>query len=126
MPSEIVIETEDKPGVLAGIGELFGERGVNITAAAAFTQSGRGVFHFVVDDADGAKAALSDGGYTIVSIEEVLAISLDDRPGELGRFARKLAASGVNIKSFYTGRAFAGETEIILSVDNLDAARKGL
>ncbi len=42
MPTEIVIEAEDQPGMMAAIGELFGEASVNITAAAAFTHDGRG------------------------------------------------------------------------------------
>lgn len=123
MPTEIVIETEDRPGVLAQIGELFGELEINIFAAAAFTHGGKGILHFVVDDVDRARGALEQAGHRISTTREVLNASLDDRPGELGKFARKLADAGVNITSFYTAGSSGGDTEIILAVDDVDAAR---
>lgn len=124
MPVEIVIETEDRPGVIADIGELLGEARVNITAAAAFANDGRGVFHFVVDDADRALAALRREGWTVRAAREVLAVSLDDRPGELGRYARRLAQAGINIRALYTAGERAGDRELIVAVDDLSEARR--
>lgn len=123
MPTEIVVEAEDQPGMMAAIGELFGTAGVNITAAAAFTHDGRGFFHFVVEEADKAMAALRDGGWQVVGVQEVLSVSLDDRPGELGRFARKLADSGINITSLYIAGGRAGDKELVVAVDDLHRAR---
>lgn len=57
-------------------------------------------------------------------MREVLGVSLDNRPGELGRFARSLAEAGINITSFYTaGETASGDAEIIIAVDNVEAAR---
>lgn len=126
MPTEIVVETADEPGMLAGVGELFGERGVNITAGAAFTHGGRGFLHFVVDDADQGVGILKEAGYEIIQVREVLLVSLDDRPGELGRFARRLSDAGVNITSFYTGGGRAGDKELIIAVDDVETVREQL
>ncbi len=123
MPTEIVVESEDRPGILAQIGEMFGEIEINILAAAAFTHEGKGVLHFVVDDSDRAQGSLEAAGYKVLTVREVLNTTLDDRPGELGRFARKLADAGVNITSSYTSGSAIGDTEIILAVDNVEAAR---
>lgn len=124
MPTEIVIETEDRPGILANIGELFGEIEVNIAAAAAFTHLGKGYLHFVVDSADRALNSLKQAGYHVLQVREVLGVSIDNAPGELGRFARRLADAGINITSFYTaGETATGDAEIIIAVDNLEAAR---
>jgi hypothetical protein len=124
VPTDIVIETQDRPGVIAMIGELFGEARVNIRAAAAFTHEGRGYLHFVVDDPDRALAALKRDGWRVVHSQEVLAVSLDDRPGELGRYARRLADAGLNITTLYTGASNAGDLEIIVAVDDVEAARR--
>lgn len=124
MPTEIVIETEDKPGIIAAIGELFGAIEVNISAAAVFTQGGTGYLHFVVDDADRAMEALTRDAWKVVQVREVLSVSLDDRPGELGRFARRLADAGVNISALYTAGERAGDKEIVVAVDDLNSARK--
>ena len=118
MATEIVIETQDRTGVIAAIGELFGERRVNIRAAAAFTHEGRGFLHFVVDDPDRAIAALQPAGWNVVQRREVLAVSLDDRPGELGRYARRLADAGINISTLYMAAGQTGDVEIIVALEN--------
>jgi len=123
MATEIVVEAEDRPGILATIGELFGEIEINIVAAAAFTFAGKGHLHFVVDEDARAVAALERAGFKIMQIHEVLTVTLDDKPGELGRYARKLADSGVNIMSIYTAGARGGEKELILAVDDIEAAQ---
>jgi hypothetical protein len=43
---------------------------------------------------------LKECGCKIITVREVLSVSLDDQPGELGRYARRLADAGVNILSF--------------------------
>ena len=126
MPTEIVIEAEDRPGMMASLGELLGEAGVNITAAAAFTHDGRGFLHFVVREADRALSALREACWQVVGVQEVLAVSLDDRPGELGRFARRLADAGINITSLYIAGGRAGDKEMVVAVDDLHKARRGL
>jgi len=124
VPTEIVVETEDRPGVIAEIGELFGQARVNIKAAAAFSQNGRGHLHFVVDNEDRALAALRVGGWKVTAKREVLSVSLGDEPGELGRYARRLAEAGVNITALYTAGERAGDKELIVAVDDLAAARR--
>ncbi len=124
MPTEIVLQTTDRPGVIATLGELFGDAGVNIQAAAAFVHEGTGYMHFVVDDADGALAALKRAGWKVRHAREVLAVSLDDRPGALGRYARRLADAGINITALYSGGGGPGDRSIIVSVDDLNSARR--
>jgi hypothetical protein len=126
VPTEIVIEAEDRPGMMASLGELLGEAEVNITAAAAFTHDGRGFLHFVVQEADRAVSALREACWEVVRVQEVLTISLDDRPGELGRFARRLADAGINITSLYISGGRAGDKEMVVAVDDLHRARRGM
>jgi len=126
MPTEIVIKAEDRPGMMASLGELLGEAGVNITAAAAFTHDGQGFLHFVVQEADRALSALREACWQVVGVQEVLSVSLDDRPGELGRFARRLADAGVNISSLYISGGRAGDKEMVVAVDDLHTARRGM
>jgi len=81
MPKEIVVEAEDRPGMMASLGELFGEAGlVNITAAAAVTYDGRG---FLTSSSRRRDRAMSACGRRAGrwSRQEVLSISLDDRRG---------------------------------------------
>ncbi|HKW73456.1 MAG TPA: hypothetical protein VJQ08_11580 [Candidatus Dormibacteraeota bacterium] len=124
MPTEIVIETRDEPGVIAAIGELFGEWRINIRAAAAFTYEGKGFLHFVVNDAERAIAALKPAGWNVVQRREVLQVSLDDQPGELGRYARRLANAGISISTLYSAGGHGGDVELIVAVENVEAAKE--
>ena len=54
MLEEIIVSVEDRPGVLAEVGELLGRSGVNIETLSASSHNGQGILHIVVDDGDDA------------------------------------------------------------------------
>ena len=124
MLEEIIVIVDDRPGVLAELGELLGQRGINIETLAASTHNGTGVVHLVVDDGDEAGEILASSGFKVEGARAVLTVTLDDRPGELGRYCRRLAQSGVGISSAYVAKRGGGETEMIFAVDNVEAAVK--
>ena len=125
MLEEILLAiSDDRPGILAEIGELLGRAGVNIETLAATNVEGKGVVHLVVDDGDDAGEVLAANGFEVTGSREVLTATLEDRPGELGRYCRRLADAGVTISSAYLARRDGGETELIFAVDNIDAAKK--
>ena len=124
MLEELIVTVDDRPGVLAEIGELLGEAGVNIETLSASTYDGTGVIHLVVDDGDDAGAALAAHNFKVESSHPLLTATLDDRPGELGRYCRRLADAGVTISAVYVARRDRGETELIFAVDDLEEARK--
>jgi hypothetical protein len=120
---EITIVVDDKPGILAEIGEALGRSEVNIETLSAFTHDGRGVVQLVVDDEEDAAEALGVEGISVEGSRPVMLVTLEDRPGELGRYCRKLADAGVTISGAYLSKRGAGETELIFTVDDLEAAR---
>lgn len=124
MLEEITVIVDDKPGTLADIGELLGSNGVNIETLCASTHDGHGVIHFVVDDGEDAGEVLVSHGYKVEGSRPVLSVTLDDRPGELGRYCRRLAAAGVSVSSAYVARRGGGETELIVAVDDLESAQQ--
>jgi hypothetical protein len=123
MLEEIIVIVDDEPGTLAGIGELLGRSGVNIETLCASSHDGRGVIHLVVDDGEDANEVLQANGFKVEQTRPVLTTTLDDRPGELGRYCRKLAQAGVVISSAYVAKRANGESELIMAVDDVDAAR---
>ena len=122
MLEEITVVVDDRPGTLAEIGELLGRESVNIETLSASTHNGQGVIHLVVDDGEDAAEILSSNGFKVDGVRSVLATTLDDRPGELGRYCRRLSQAGVDISAAYVMRRGAGETELIFAVDDLEAA----
>jgi hypothetical protein len=124
MLEEIIVSVDETPGVLATIGELLGEARVNIETLAATSYDERSVIHLVVDDGEDAGELLKANGFKVEGARPVLAATLDDRPGELGRYCRRLTDSGINIAAVYVARRGGGETELIFAVDDIAAAKQ--
>src|SRR5687768_12692033 len=124
MLEEIIVAADDEPGALARIGELLGSNGINIETLSAFTHNGLGVVHLIVDDGDDVAELLEANEFKVDGTRQVLTATLDDRPGELGRYCRKLSAAGVDISTAYVMKRTGGETELIFAVDDLDAAQE--
>ncbi len=123
MLEEILISVvDDRPGILAEIGELLGRAEVNIETLAATNIDGKGVVHLVVDDGDDAAEVLAANGFEVAGSRGVLTATLEDRPGELGRYCRRLAEAGVAISSAYVAKRAGGESELIIAVDDYEAA----
>ncbi|MDQ3957418.1 MAG: ACT domain-containing protein [Actinomycetota bacterium] len=124
MLEEILVSVEEnRPGILAEIGELLGRAGVNIETLAATSIDGRGIVHLVVDDGEDAGEVLLANGFSVDGSRPVLTATLEDRPGELGRYCRRLAEAGVAISSAYVAKRSGGESELILAVDDFEAAQ---
>jgi hypothetical protein len=124
MLEEIVLTVEDRPGILAELGELLGGAGVNIETLSASSFDGRGVIHLVVDDGEDAGELLASKGFRVEMSRPVLTTTLDDRPGELGRYCKRLSDQGVQISAAYVVKRGQGETELLFAVDDLETAAR--
>lgn len=124
MLEEIVLAIDDEPETLAVIGELLGASGVNIHTLSATTYNGQGVVHLVCDDGDEAAEVLKANNFKVETTRPVLTATLDDQPGAMGKYCRKLIDAGVTISAAYVARKGGGETEMIFAVDDLQAARE--
>lgn len=125
MAREITVLLEDRPGTLADLGEALGKAGVNLQTIAGFGIEGRGIIKILVEDAQAALKALEGAGIKVEGDREVLVVPLEDRPGSLGRFARKLANAGVNIDASYVLGDEGGRKKVVFGVSDLGKA-KGL
>ncbi len=122
MAKDLVVSAESRPGVLATIGQALGVAGINIEGLCAVTAGGRGTIHLLVEDAQGARAALDGAGFQVEEESEVLVTDIEYRPGATGELARKLADGGVNIEFAY----LATQTRAVVGVDDLEKARAAL
>jgi hypothetical protein len=122
MATDLAVTVEDRPGVLAGLGEAIGKAGVNIEGVSGVAAGAGSVVHVLVEDAAGARAALAESGFTAVEERDVVVVDVEDRPGELGEVARKVAAAGVNLDLVY----LATGTRLVLGAADLSAVRAAL
>jgi hypothetical protein len=91
-----IIAAPNKPGELARIAEAIAQKGINITSLASIGWQGQGGIALTTNDESGTRSALS--GIGDVQEIEIIAVSLEDRPGTLAEASRKLADAGINIE----------------------------
>lgn len=97
---QLSIFMENKPGAAVGVFHLLEKAGVNIRALSLSDAGSFGLLRMIVDQPDRAKEALSAANY-MVSINQVLAVSIGDQPGSLGRVLDLLAEQGCNVEYAY-------------------------
>jgi len=120
VPKDLEIALDDRPGALAELGEALGRAGVSVEGGGAFVVGGRGIAHFLFEDAAAARSALAAAGIRVMAEREVLAQRLrQDVPGQLGAISREMADAGVNIEVMYSDH----EQRLILVVDDPERGR---
>jgi hypothetical protein len=125
MLTEVVVELEDRIGALADLGELLGKHAVDIRALAVVkVAAGHALAHLVVEPADVAVRVLREHALVPERVREVLAVTLEDEPGALGRYCRRLADASINLEAVYMAGERNGAKELVLAVSDLQAARR--
>lgn len=95
---QIAVIADNRPGLVADVTAVLGERGVNIGTIDGQAVRGLGLVRMTVSDGDLALRALRDAGFHAFS-EEVILIRLEDRPGALARVARRFKDANLDITS---------------------------
>ena len=121
---DLIVNLENKPGMLAALGEALGNAGINIEGVCAVggADGGQGEVHILVQDAQMAREALKDAGIECGGERDVEIVAVMDQPGELGRHLRRIADAGVNVDLAY----MATSTRIALASPDMDGLRKAL
>lgn len=115
MMKDMAIHLQDKPGSLAEMGETLGAAGVSLEGGGVFVQDGKGIAHFLIEDAEKAKRALEAKGIEVAGIHDVLIQKLEqDVPGQLGKICRLMAKNNINILVQYSDHY----NQLVLVVDD--------
>ena len=121
--TQLVLNLQSKPGVLASVARVLGRVGVNIEGMCGVEAAGRGKIRLLVSDVARAEAALKAAKIRC-GREDAITISLENRPGTLAEVAEKLARAKVNIKCAYSAMGTSpGPALVVLTVSNF---QKGL
>src|SRR6267143_277380 len=121
---QLTLWVPDQPGMLGEIAGALGQKKANIVAIMGATEGGRGAVRMVVDKHASAKKLFAARGWQATE-EEVLAVTLSNSPGSLGKVAAKLGKAGVNIEYVYGGSAgSARKLNAYFGVSDIKAALK--
>ncbi|MBM4246857.1 MAG: ACT domain-containing protein [Deltaproteobacteria bacterium] len=118
---------DNRPGVLAKVCGDLAQAKIDIRAINVENLVDHSAVRVIVDDPDKATHLLGAAG-VLVFENEVLAISVDNKPGSLVALARRLGTARVNIDYMYGSTPDRGKATIYLRVNNpkraLDALKR--
>ena len=102
---------EDRPGMLARAVNAVSNAGLNLEGHAEM----EGVVHVLTVDADAARKALEGAGFRVVREQQVVLVSVQDRPGSAANVFRRIADAKVNIRFSY----LATGNRLVIAADDL-------
>ena len=123
---QLSVFAENKPGRLAKVTGILKKGRINIRAITIATSDGFGMINLIVDDPEGARSILEDEGLT-VSMKEVVAVVIEDRPGGLDKLVQLLSDEDINIENAYGFVLESHEKAVfVVDVDQLEKTQKVL
>ena len=121
---QLSIFAENKPGRLAKVTRILKKGKINIRAMTISTSDAFGVINALVDNPESAGALLEKEGLT-VSLKDVIAVVIEDKPGGLDSLIQLLFEKGINIENAY---GFVLESRkkavFVVDVDQLEQTQK--
>jgi hypothetical protein len=98
---EIVITTDNKPGLLADIARIMAESGINIEAVVGYEFDKKAKLMLVTSANLLMIDALKKKGYDSVKETEVVEVDLENKPGAMKVVTTELANNGIDIHYIY-------------------------
>ncbi len=97
---QLSVFVENRSGRLAAATTALADHGVNIVALSLADTADFGILRLIVSDAETARGALKEAGFTVV-MNDVLAVEVEDRPGGLASLLSALDEGGINVEYMY-------------------------
>ena len=119
---QVSIFVENTTGRLADVTRILSDAGIDLKAATIADAADFGILRCIVEDADAAKKVLNEKGFN-ASLSEVIAVSLDNKPGGFHRVLQILADEKIGVKYIYsTIKSAVGEAVIMMKAADNDKA----
>ena len=122
---QLSVFVANQPGTLRSAVDAISAAGVNIRALSLADTKDFGILRLIVSDPQKAVDVL--GQQSLVTVTDVLAVSMDDRAGALSSVLQALAAASINIEYMY---AFTAPTPngayVVFRVDDNAVAEAAL
>jgi hypothetical protein len=120
--TQLSVFIENKSGRLADVTRSLANNSCNIRALSIADTIDYGLLRLIINDPVAARNALANEGFT-VTLTEVLAIEVPDKPGGLAGIIDILAEAGLNIEYMYAFVGTSGENAIVIfRIEKVDEA----
>ena len=113
MQCEIVIEHEDRVGLVAEVSRLLGDMGINLLSVVVRSNGEKASLALVTSSQSHAAEALRAAGFSIVERDVVL-MELPHHPGFLSRISEALARKEITIEELYSTVPEGSSTGVVV------------
>jgi hypothetical protein len=123
---QVTAWADSLPGVIGRIAKAFSEAKINITAYTAYGTGGESPIRMQVSNPVKAKKILQDLGFRVTE-EEVLRVTITDKPGALAEIGTRLGQARVNVDySYATVGKGAKKVDVVIGASDMAGAAKAL
>jgi hypothetical protein len=123
---QLSVFVENRPGHLIGPCRCLADAGINLVTLALAETQNYGILRLIVRDWLQAKQVLESAGFR-VSVTEVLAVQVEDRPGGLVDVLQPVSQAGLNIEYMYAFTTkLSGQAVLVFRFEDPDAALRTL
>jgi len=120
MLKQISVFLPNKPGILAEFTKVLLQNNINMRAISVADTADYGILRIIVDKVDDCIKILKTNNY-LVSVTEVIAVEVPDKPGGLHQITKILGDVDVNIEYLYS-TILKEKAIIVLRVDDIKKA----
>jgi len=97
---QLMIQVENKIGALAHMNSLLASSGINMIAICAYAIENVAAIMVVTEDNNEARSLLEEEGFEVRE-EEVVLLSIDNKPGALKRITDKISEADIDLRLMY-------------------------
>jgi hypothetical protein len=121
LSKQLMVYIDNTVGKLAEVTSVISSSAINQVAICAYEVEGMVAIMFVTEDNNEAKRLLEKQGFEVQE-EEVILLTVDNKPGALHRVTSKIAEAGVDLTLIYGSVTKDAPTSqiILISKNNLD------
>jgi len=113
LQSEIVVEAEDRVGVVAELTRLLADMGINLLSIMVRTEDDRAFVHLVTTSQSYAVEALRKACFEVRERDVVL-VELPHHPGFLSKVSEALARKGLAVDELYATVSEDGAVGVVV------------
>ncbi|MCX5681532.1 MAG: hypothetical protein NT079_04555 [Candidatus Omnitrophica bacterium] len=113
--TQLMITVSNKVGTLAEISSTVSSSGINVIGICAYAVDNNGFIMFVTEDNKKAKKLLESKKYDVRE-EEVILLTLDNKPGMLQSITQRIADCGIDLTLAYGSVERKGKKSLVILV----------
>ncbi len=121
MLKQISVFLDNQPGQLQKFTKILLDAEINLRAISISETADYGILRILVDKTKECLNILKDKNY-LVTITDVLAVDIPDKPGALHEISKMLGDDGINIEYLYS-TILKDEAIIVLRIDDIEKAK---